>query len=143
MERAEERGWFCQERDWAGTLQNAAADAKDRQTDTSHVHVEASQFHIADESECGGRSGGDDRAHAVHGHRTCGECGGDDIAVKITKLAVTGCCGVLINFSLLNFVKPYKLLGFKKSVSFKIFFFLYTDAVLEKINFLIFNNLLI
>ncbi|NCX36636.1 MAG: hypothetical protein EBX19_08565 [Actinobacteria bacterium] len=45
-------------------------------------------------TECGGRSGGDDCAHTVHGHRTCGECGGDDIAVKITKLAVTGCCGV-------------------------------------------------
>jgi hypothetical protein len=51
MERAEERGWFYQERNWTGSLQNDAADAKDRQTDTSPIHVEASQLHIADESK--------------------------------------------------------------------------------------------
>ena len=51
MERAEERGWFCQERDWSGSPHNDAVDTKDHQTATnSTVHNEHSQLHIADES---------------------------------------------------------------------------------------------
>jgi protein-arginine kinase activator protein McsA len=51
IERAEERGWFCQERDWSGSPRSDAIDAKEHQSVTqASVDSDASLFHIADES---------------------------------------------------------------------------------------------